>query len=111
LGHIERLMNSHVKIARNVLAEIAQFVAEAKPAMSTANGDLFLPDKLPFAAIRLRTSAAEYLDYLAALPVGIQPDVFKIVIVDDLPFHVVINGVVRVDDGGTTLDRKSATIL
>ena len=104
-------MNPHVKIARNVLAELAQVVAEAKPALSTANGDLFLPDNLPFAAIRLKISHTDYLKYLAALPVGLRPDVFKLVMVDDLPFHVVINGAVRVDDGGTTIDRKSATIL
>jgi hypothetical protein len=104
-------MNAHVRIARNVLAEIAQFVTEAKPSLSTANGDLFLPDKLPFAAIRLKISTAEYLKYLAALPVDMRPDIFKIVTVDDLPFQVVINGAVRVDDDRTTIDRKSATIL
>ena len=104
-------MDAHVRIARNVLAEMAHFVAEATPAQSTANGDLFLPDKLPFAAVRLKISAADYLNYLAALPVGTRPDISKIVLVDDLPFHFVIKGVVRVDDDGTSIDRRPATIL
>ena len=104
-------MNPHVTIARNVLADLSRLVAEGHPIFSTAQGDLFVSDRLPVAAVRLNIRTADYLGYLAGLPPSERPKIFKIVIVDDLPFNVVINGAVEVNEGRTTIDGTLATIL
>jgi hypothetical protein len=104
-------MTPRVIIARNVLSDLSHLVAEATPALSTVRGDLFLPDNLPFAAIRLNIPFTDYIAYLAALPPGERPQAFRIVPVKDLPFHIVINGAVRVENGGTAIGGKPATIL
>ena len=104
-------MNPYIKVSRNVSAELARIVAEGGTALSTGRGDLFLSDNLPFAAIRLKIPAADYLAYLTSLPMGERPNFSKVVPVDDLSFHIVINGIVKVEDGRTTINGKLATIL
>ena len=106
-----RLMNPLVTIARNVLAELAHCVAHSAPALSSGRGDLFPSAILPFAAVRLKTSDADYLSYLAALPSDTRPNISKIVMVEDLPFQVVINGFVEVGEAGITINGTPATLL
>lgn len=108
---LEWLMKPQVRISRTVLAELSQCLAERSPVLSTDRGDLFLPEQLPVAAIRLRIPAMSYFHYIESLQPEDRPDIFRIVIVDDLPFHVVINGVVGVSNGRTTINGKQKTIL
>ena len=104
-------MNAYVKISQNVLAELSRIVVERSPALSTGRGDLFPSDTVPVAAIRLKIPAADYLAYLGSLPREEQPSFAKVVPVDDLPFHIVINGFVNVESGRTAIDGKLKTIL
>lgn len=106
-----RLMNPHVRIARNVLAELARVVSEGSPALSTGLGDLFPSATVPVAAVRLNIPAADYLAYLSSLPTQERPSFSKIVPVDELRFHIVINGFVNVENGRTAINGKLATIL
>ena len=104
-------MNPHVRIARNVLAELSRIVSEGSPALSTDRGDLFPSDNLPVAALRLKTPVSDYLAYLASLSEDERPSAPKIVLVDDLPFHIVINGFVSVENGLTAINGKLTTIM
>jgi hypothetical protein len=104
-------MNAHIRISQNVLAELSRIVVEHSPALSTGRGDLFPSDTLPVAAIRLKIPAADYLAYLRSLPTEEQLSFSKIVPVDDLPFEIVINGFVNVENGRTTVNGKGRTIL
>ena len=104
-------MNPHVRIARNVLAELSRIVSEGSPALSTGRGDLFPSDNLPVAAVRLKIPVADYLTFLAYLSKDERPRASKIVPVDDLPFHIVINGFVGVENGQTAINGKLTTII
>ena len=52
-----------------------------------------------------------YFRYIESLQPDERPDIFRIVFVDDLAFHVVINGFVEVCNGRTTINGKQKTIL
>jgi hypothetical protein len=104
-------MNGHIKISQNVLAELSHLVVEHRPVLSTERGDLFPSGAVPLAAVRLRVPTADYLAYLTSLPAGERPSLAKIVPVDNLPFHIVINGFVSVEAGRTAINGKPATIL
>ena len=93
------------------MAELSRCVSERSPVLSTDRGDLFLPEQIPLAAIRLRVPTMSYIDYIESLQPEEKPDVFRIVIVNDRPFHVVINGVVLVSNGRTTINGKQKTVL
>jgi hypothetical protein len=71
---------------------------EHSPVLSTDRGDLFVPDQIPAAAVRLRIPPMSYIQYIDSLQSEERPDIFRIVVVDDLPFQVVINGVVAVSN-------------
>lgn len=104
-------MKGHIKISRNVLAELSRAVAEHRPVLSTDHGDLFPSDVLPLAAVRLKVPTADYFGYLTSLPADERPSLAKIVPVDGLPFHIVIDGFVSVEAGRTAVDGKRATII
>lgn len=104
-------MNAYVKISQNVLAELSRIVVERSPALSTGRGDLFPSDTVPVAAIRLKIPTADYLAYLRSLPTEEQPGFSKIVPFDNLPFEIVINGFVTVENGRTAINGKLTTIL
>lgn len=104
-------MDPYVKISRSVLSDLSRVVGEGNPILSTVRGDLFVSDRLLVAAIRLNIPVADYLGYLVGLTESEQPKMFKVVIVDDRPFQVVITGAVEVNESGTLIDGKPATIL
>jgi hypothetical protein len=86
-------------------------VAEDSPALSTERGDLFPSGQIPFSAVRLKVPPMSYFRYIESLQPDERPDIFRIVFVDDLAFHVVINGFVEVCNGRTTINGKQKTIL
>jgi hypothetical protein len=101
-----------IRIARNVLAELEDVVDRRQPALSTEWGDLFLPDNLPMAAIRLKVKVQDYFAFLASLPRPGQPELFKVVPIDNMPFEIVIRGRVELrKDNTVTIDGRPATIL
>jgi hypothetical protein len=107
------LMNSpRIKIATNVLAELENTINQRQPAFSTERGDRFLSNSLPVAAIRLKIKVQDYLAFLASLPQPGRPELFKVVPVDNMPFEIVIRGVVEVGKDTTVMiDGRPATIL
>jgi len=104
-------VNPRVIISQNVLAELSRIVAEGSPSLSTELGDLFPSDTVPVAAVRLKISTADYIFYLSSLPSEKRPSLAKIVPIDNLPFHIVINGFVSVENGQTAINGKFATLL
>ena len=107
------LMNSpRIKIATNVLAELENTINQRQPAFSTERGDRFLSNSLPVAAIRLKIKVQDSLAFLASLPQPGRPELFKVVPVDNMPFEIVIRGVVEVGKDTTVMiDGRPATIL
>jgi hypothetical protein len=101
-----------IRIARNVLVELESAVNGGQPALSTKRGDLFLSDSMPMAVIRLKIKLQDYFDFLASLPQTAQIEPFKVVPVDDVPFEIVIRGLVDVrQDNTVMIDGRPATIL
>lgn len=104
-------MNPRIKIARNVLAELAEIVREGPPVIATDVGELFLAKNLRIGAIRLKISIVDYFNYLAHLPEAERPDVSKVVPIEGCRFQVVINGVVTMKVGTIAINGRAATIL
>ena len=71
-----------------------------------------MSDNLPVAAIRLKISVQDYFAFLASLTQPGQPEPFKVVPVDNVPFEIVIRGMVEVGKDNTAMiDGRPATIL
>jgi hypothetical protein len=104
-------MQPRIRIAENVLKELAEFVANNEPGMVTGWGDLFILPNLPVAAIRLHKPIGEYMAYLISRNQDQWPSFSKIVPVYGLPFHIVVNSTVTVENGVTGINGKSAVIL
>jgi hypothetical protein len=101
-----------IRSARNVLAELENIVDGGQPTLSTERGDLFLSDNAPVAAIRLKIKVQDYFAFLASLPKPGPPELFKVVPVDNVPFEIVIRGMVEVGKDNTVMfDGRRATIL
>jgi hypothetical protein len=101
-----------IRIARSVLVDLENIVSHGQPALSTERGDLFVCDSLPLAAVRLKIRLHDYLTFLASLSQSDQPAPFRVAPVDDVPFEVVIRGMVEVRKNNTVLiDGKQATVL
>ena len=103
---------ARVKIAENVLRDLAAFVANNEPAMVSEWGDLFISPNLPVAAIRLHKPINDYMKFLTSRNQGQWPDFSKIVPVTDQTFHVVANGAIVIQpDRTTTINGRPAKLL
>ncbi len=102
---------ARIRIADNVLHELAGFVANGEPDLITEWGNLFISPNLPVAAIRLSKPIGEYVAYLISHNKEQWPDFSKIVEVTGQPFHIVVNGAVTITDSKTAINGKPAVIL